>query len=204
MYISSFLYTDVQDLVKVNSHKSGIAFLCVTTYPGTDDFIENCTAMMKMQDCFCEKLGYLTISVGMNVNTFQLDSLVSQIENVSLPESYCRVLFYFFGHGNEESVKLADEYVERQYIISKLQVLSPPDSNIYTIFVFDSCRKVDEPTCVALQESSYFKALAGEAWKSKGQYPDSSNTLVINATNFNCKAYYRVTDGCGPDDLPSD
>ena len=133
----------------------------------------------------------------MNVNTFQLDSLVSQIENVSLPESYCRVLFYFFGHGNEESVKLADEYVERQYIISKLQVLSPPDSNIYTIFVFDSCRKVDEPTCVALQESSYFKALAGEAWKSKGQYPDSSNTLVINATNFNCKAYYRVTDGCG-------
>ena len=48
MYISSFLYTDVQDLVKVNSHKSGIAFLCVTTYPGTDDFIENCTAMMKM------------------------------------------------------------------------------------------------------------------------------------------------------------
>ena len=154
--------------------------------------------MERMKDCLGEKLGYLTIDVGMNITTGQLDSLIDQVKQLKLPESYQRVIVYFFGHGNDNSVKLADGYVERKHIISKFQLICPPESDVFKIFIFDSCRMVKAITCEAVQESIEQKALTGgEAWKSKGTYPESTNTLVINATDCNSKAYYRVKNGCG-------
>ena len=187
------------ELVKGNPGRSGIAFLCVSTgSPGEKDFIANCTAMEKMKVCLGEKLGYLPIPVGMNMTTHQLDILIGKIEKLKLPESYCRVIFYFFGHGNDDFVKLADDFVERQHIISKFQFICPPNSNVFKIFIFDSCRKTKPLTCEAVQESDDKKAaLSGESWKVRGQYPESTNTLVINATDCNSKAYYHEANGCG-------
>ena len=188
------LYTDIQVLVNANPHKAGIAILCVS-----GNFIPNCTALEKMEDCLGMKLGYLTISVGTNITTSQVDSLISQLAMLKLPESYNRVIFYFFGHGNDDALQFADGTIERQYIISKFQLISPTNANLFKIFMFDSCRMVDVTTCEAIQESSGYKALAGdhESWEAKGQYPESVNTLVINATTCNSKAYYRDRDGCG-------
>ena len=152
--------------------------------------------MTKMQVCFEEKLGYLTIPVGMNVTPHQLDLIIAQVEKLELPETYRRSLFYFFGHGNEKSVKFADGYVERQYIISKFQAICPQDSDkVFKIFIFDSCRTGNYITCHAQQETG---ELSGDkVWKQTGQYPASSNTLVINATQAHCKAFYLVENGCG-------
>ena len=192
------LYTDIQVLVNANPHKAGIAILCVS-----GNFITNCTASEKMKDCLGTKLGYLTISVGTNITTNQLDSLISQLAMLKLPESYNRVIFYFFGHGSDESLQFADGTIERQYIISKFQLISSTNVNLFKIFIFDSCRMVNGTTCEGIQESSdcktssSYRVLAGESWKAKGQYPESVNTLVINATTCNNKAYYRDIDGCG-------
>ena len=191
-------YTDIQVLVNANPHKAGIAILCVS-----GDFIPNCTALEKMEDCLGTKFGYLTISVGTNITTSQVDSLISQLAMLKLPESHNRVIFYFFGHGSDDSLQFADGTIERQYIISKFQLISPTNANLFKIFIFDSCRMVNGTTCEAIQESSdcktssSYRVLAGESWKAKGQYPESVNTLVINATTCNSKAYYRDIDGCG-------
>ena len=187
--------------MQANPGKFGIAFLCVSTgSPGTDEYIANCTALEKMKECLGEKLGYLTFDVGTNITTSQMDSIISQVETLKLPPSYQRVIFYFFGHGNDESVKLADGYYPRQHIISKFQLICPSESDVFKIFIFDSCRMVNgtATTCEAVQESNEQRALTGgEAWKTRGQYPESTNTLVINATDLDSKAYYLTTNGCG-------
>ena len=185
--------------MQANPEKFGIAFLCVSTgSPGSDEYIANCTALDKMKECLGTKLGYLTFDVGTNITTSQLDSIISQVETLKLPPSYQRVIFYFFGHGNDESVKLADGCFPRQHIISKFQLICPPESDVFKIFIFDSCRMVSGTTCEAVQESNEQRALTGgEAWKTRGQYPESTNTLVINATDFDSKAYYLVRNGCG-------
>ena len=179
--------TDIQEQVRKNPNKSGIAIICVSTgYPDSKDFIANCTAMEKLRICFKEKFGYLTIQLGMNATSHQLNLTLDQVERLELPESYCRVVFYFFGHGNENSVKFADRFVKREYIVSKFQAICPnEDSNVYKIFFFDSCRT----------ETRYHEALAGG--ESEGQYPASKNTIVINATERNCNAFYLVEKGCG-------
>ena len=71
--------------------------MCVSTGdPQSEDFIANCTALEKMEDCLGMKLGYLTISVGTNMATNQLDSLISQLPMLNLPrvivESYSTTL----------------------------------------------------------------------------------------------------------------
>ena len=180
--------------MNANTGKRGLAFLCVCTgYKDSKDYIENCIAMKEMQDCLEKKLGYVTVPLGTNVTTYQLDSLLNQFGKFKLPESFDRVVFYFFGHGNDLLVKFANTFVERKYIISKFQSICPPKSNVYKIFIFDSCRKVNGVTTVAVEETCQKQSL--EQWQSEGQYPESTNTLVINSTDYNHKAYY--TCGCG-------
>ena len=182
----------------MNPHKAGIAFLCVSTDdPRSENFIANCTALEKMNNCLGTKLGYLTISAGTNMTTNQLESIIGQLTLLDLPESYERVVFYYFGHGSDDSLKFTDGFIERQYIISKFQLIGPTNENLFRIFIFDSCRMVNITTCEAVQESSSCRALAGEPWEAKGKYPESVNTLVINATTCNSKAYYRESDGYG-------
>ena len=152
--------------------------------------------MEKMRTCFEKEFGYLAIPVGMNVTSQQLNLIIGQVQNLKLPKSYRRVVVYFFGHGSDDSVKFADKYVERQYIISKFQAICPlEESNVFKIFFFDSCRSV---TWQPLKETGDHGSQAGNAtWKMKGQYPASKNTLVINATEHNCDAFYLVKKGCG-------
>ena len=56
-------------------------------------------------------------------------------------------------------------------------------------------------TTEAVQESGSLeqRSLGGDEapWTVKSEYPASTNTLVINATDYNSKAYYKVTNGCG-------
>ena len=218
IYFTSFYILDLQRRVDDNPHKHGIAILCVNNgSPDSHDYIENSTAMDRMRECFETKLGYLTIR-GSNVTTSQLDELLKQIVTLNLPESISRVVFYFFGHGNADSVRL-DEYVERSYIISKLQFISPAECS--KIIIFECCRVSDYVTCEAVQESQDDKSppqfsiadfkedsipVAVEHPRrpfsnlhvvNTTHYPTTANTLVINATEMNGKAYYRVTNGCG-------
>ena len=76
---------------------------------------------------------------------------------------------------------------------------------LFKIFLFDSCRTANPLTTQPIQVRT--RGLAGElgggsgqTWQSMHKYPSSTNTLVINATDFNCKAYYiddKWVRGCG-------
>ena len=193
------LLTDISKLVEENQQKSGIAFLCVHVgSPEGDEYIENCYTMEKMQDCFETKLGYLTISLGMIVTGNGMSSLLRQIEKLTLPKSFSRVIFYYFGHGSSSFLKLADGYFDRQHIISTIQSISAPESAVHKIFLFDTCRYKDV-TCVAVQESEELMPLQ-VAWPpliASGNYPSSTNTLIVDATEESHKAYYYVKNGCG-------
>ena len=186
--------------------KSGIAFLCVCTGdPDSKDYIANCSVMKMMQQCLKTKLGYHTIPVGTNMTRHQLDAILHQIEHCTLPESYRRAVFYFFGHGNAKSVKLADGYVERQHIINKFQSICSEDSDIFKIIMFDCCRKEKSVTCVAVeetnqqitQETNQKTLSACDCCDAEWQYHASINTLMIDATDINSKAHYREIGGCG-------
>ena len=198
--------TDIVKLIKDNPQKKMIAFLCVCTGDrDKENYIEKCTAMEKMRDCFETKLGYLTIPVGENVTTTQLDDLINQIKVIGtnfIPNLFTRVLFYFFGHGTEDSIQLADGFYRRDVIIKSFQSICPQDTadhDIYKIFIFDCCRVVINTTTEAVQVSEEQRSLGGDEppWTVRSKYPASTNTLVINATDCNCKAYYKVTNGCG-------
>ena len=186
--------------------KTGIAFLCVCEGdPGSKDHIANCSAMKMMQECLRTKLGFHTIPVGTNVTQHQLDTILDQIEHRTLPESYRRVVFYFFGHGNAQFLILADGKVERQHIINKFQSISPKNSDVFKIIMFDCCRMEKSLTCVAVEETNQKtdqdtdqKALAArDSCNAEWQYLVSRNTLVIDATDVNSEALYLVKNGCG-------
>ena len=179
------LFSDIEKILNACSNKEGLAFLsgCSGT-PGTEDYIENCTAIKRMKYCLETQLGYITVVVGENVNTSHLISLLRQVEKLSLPMNFNRVFFYFFGHGTEETIQVADGCIKRSEIISGFQSICPPERDVFKIFMFDCCRVRDTTT---LKYSN--------PWFSGGEYPDSTNTLVINATEKDFKAYYG--NGCG-------
>ena len=195
----------IQKQVDHNKKKKGICILCACTNAWcAKERIEPCVAVEKMRKCFEDQLGYLVIQVGTTITSQHLDEVLQELSEVQLPPSYCRVFFYYFGHGTEESLCLADKDVERKHIISRLQsmCLSHP-VELFKIFLFDSCRTANALTTHPIQESKRGRELGGvggQTWLTMLQYPSSSNTLVINATDFNCKAYYiddAQVRGCG-------
>ena len=124
------------------------------------------------------------------MTTAHITSLVEQVETLVLPDNICRVFFYFFGHGNEKSLKLADGYIDRNYIISSFQSICPPEKDVYKMFMFDTCHSLEQRRPPPTAKST-------ECLVHGGKYPASTNTLVINATEMNCEALYSVTSGCG-------
>ena len=160
-----------------------------------------------MRKCFKDKLGYLVIQGGTNITSKHLDEVLQELSEVQLPRSYRRVFFYYFGHGTEEALCLADKDVERKYIIGRLQSMCPSHPvELFKIFLFDSCRTFSSVTThpIPVHKGSIAKELGGggheRTWLTKWKYPLSSNTLVINATDFNCKAFYiddEQVHGCG-------
>lgn len=181
------MYLDIPKILNACSNKEGLAFLsgCSGT-PGTEDYIENCTAIERMKYCLETQLGYVTVVVGENVTRSNLISLLRQVEKLSLPINFNRVFFYFFGHGTKETIQVADGCINRSEIISGFQSICPPERDVFRIFMFDCCRVRDTTT------PKY-----RNPWSSGGEYPDSTNTLVIYATEKDFKAYYGVTNGCG-------
>ena len=152
-------------------------------------YIHNCTAMDKMNHCF-DRLGYITVVVGENIKTAHITSLVEQVKTLVLPDNICRVFFWYFGHGTEESLDLADGDFDRSSIISGFQSICPPEKDVFKIFMFDTCSILEE-------DMPHSTANSTEHWIPGGKYPDSTNTLVINSTEMNCEALYSVADGCG-------
>ena len=181
---------DIQKLLDACTAKTGLAFLsaCSGT-PGAEDYVENSTAIENMKYCLETQLGYETVIVGENVTKSHLTSLLRQVETLSLPKNICRVLFYFFGHGNEEVVEVADGSIKRSDIISSFQSICPSERDVFKIFMFDCCR--------LRGNTRSFLVASQDPWISRGHYPASTNTLVINAADVNFKAYYTVTNGCG-------
>lgn len=139
-----------------------------------------------MKYCLETQLGYVTVVVGESVTTSHLISLLRQVEKLSLPINFNRVFFYFFGHGTEQTIQVADGCMNRGEIISGFQSICPPERDVFKIIMFDCCRVRDTTTLKYCNP-----------WFSEGEYPDSTNTLVINATEKDFKAYYGVTNGCG-------
>ena len=131
-----------------------------------------------MHHCLNDQLGYLTIKVGMNVTDEQFRIFITTIKSLQLPSNFNRVIFFFFGHGDRASIRLADACQSRQEIITTFQLLSPPTADVFKILIFDCCRAAYESQDGIEQQSS-------------------ANTLVINATASNDKAYYKVNSGCG-------
>ena len=197
----------IQEQVDRYPHKRGLCILCACTNAWcAKECIEPSDAVERMRKCFDNELGYLVIQVGSKITSENLDEVLQELSEVRLPCSYCRFFFYYFGHGTEESLCLADRDVERKYIIGRLQSMCPSHPvELFKIFLFDSCRTIYPLTTQAIQVSERSVAGelgggGGETWQNRWNYPSSSNTLVINATDFSCKAYY-INDaqvrGCG-------
>ena len=176
--------------------KEGIAFICVSTgHPDSKDYIADCIAGDKMVECLGTKLGYHTIHVK-NMTSGDLDNLLGQIERRTLPASYHRAIFYFFGHGNATSVRMADgAYIERSHIAKTFHSICPPDSDVTKTIIFESCRLEGGVTCKAVQEMSIKPLPGGVCSEVGGSYPALKNTLIIDATNFDNEAHYK--NGCG-------
>ena len=176
--------------------KAGIAFICVSAgCPDSKDYIADCIAGDKMEECLGTKLGYHTIHVK-NMTSEDLDDLLCQIEQSTLPASYRRAIFYFFGHGNATSVRMADgAYIERCHIAKTFHSICPPDSDVTKTIIFESCRLEGGVTCRAVQETSIKPLTVSDCSKAGGPYPVLKNTLIIDATNFDNEAHYR--NGCG-------
>ena len=218
-YVYNYTENKVQQQLYRDADKAGLCVICSCTQPHVGEPIKNCTATLKMRTCFETKLGFSTILVEPNMSSQNLYSLLRELSTLQIPDS-CggdfRFLFYFFGHGFEDSICLADGNVKRSEIISELQKMK---RTIFKIILFDSCR-VDsshKPYSLevnmgdymeeATQASGYMEGLAGSGLPNEGErtcpYADCVNTLVINATDYRHKAYYLDDDkhpemkGCG-------
>ena len=168
-----------------------------------------------MRECFSKKLGYLVVKEETNVSSRQLEQTLAEVEKLTLPKSYSRVFFYFFGHGNDTSICLKDKSYKRTDIIKMLQSISSTHSEICKIFFFDCCRRIppvgSQPIQVVDNEASSTFVL-GQLFSgsndSEGDFTPGPNTFIIYATDFNSKAYFithleenEVTEeevnGCG-------
>ena len=197
----------MQDQLNRNTHKAGLCVICSCNRPRYAEPIENCTAPEKMNTCFGLKLGYSTIEVEPNLSKQTLFRLLRDLSGLKIPKS-CgkdfRLLFYFFGHGNEREICLADCNVERSQIISELQRMDPV---LFKIVLFDSCRSENDEEVNEVEPIQETVAcLPGKSqWENEDHYPYAKcvNTLVIHSTDYRCKAYYIDGDkdpemkGCG-------
>ena len=141
-----------------------------------------------MRYCLETQLGYVVIVVGENVSKSTLIHLMDYVKGLQLPTSFSRVIYYHFGHGDSEYIEVADGLIKRSDIISSFQSLGPQES-LFKSFIFDCCRVAENKKSDVVESSQH--------WVSGGQFPSSSNTLVINATEYDFEAYYEVTSGCG-------
>ena len=178
--------------------KAGIAVVAVSAGdPDSEDYIAGCIAGNKMVECLGTELGYHTIHEK-NMTSVELDKLLYQIEQRTLPASYRRAIFYFFGHGNATSLKMADgQFVERRYIVDKFQKICPTGSGVTKTIILESCRVEKAVTCKAIPETTmtYASLSVCDCSKPGGHYTVSKDTIVIEATDRGNKAYYH--DGCG-------
>ena len=162
--------------------------------------IEPSDAEIRIRECFEDKLGYLVIPVGQvgtPITSTVLDKVLQEFSDVQLPESYQRVFFYYFGHGNKDLIVLDDKKVECDYIIHKIYKSTSQQNDtsehttwndMFYIFLFDSCRTSNNLTTFETQ------------WKSMDQ--SLVNTLVIKAADNSSRAYFandpsKQVQGCG-------
>ena len=132
--------------------------------PGNANYIENCTAGTEMAKCFKELLGYDMHYKGDNMTTADLNSILDMVRQGLKP--YRRVVFYFFGHGDAESIQTADGSIKFSDIISAFEKV---DANIQKVIMFECCRL---GTDVA-------------------EYKTPKNTVVIYATDLNNEAHSK-------------
>lgn len=186
-----------------------MCILCACTKSwSAEEPIEPSDAVKRMRECFEDKLGYLVIQVGTIITSKHLDEVLQELSEVQLPCSYHRLFFYYFGHGTEKFLCLADQNFERSHIIGQLQSMYPTHSGeFFKIFLFDSCRTGNFSTTYPIQAqdkgtSGALSGGEGPTWKKKMKESFTANTLVISAADFNSKAYYidhsdEQVNGCG-------
>lgn len=157
-----------------------------------------------MTQCFGMELGYLTHRVD-DMSSHDLESLLLELTNLRIPEACSkdfRLLFSFFGHGNAEQICLSDCNFNRSPIIERLQKMS---RTLVKIILFDCCRTDSFPVTMSkpIPETQKLRDMPGIGrttnWEMKSYSPRAErvNTLVIYATDPQCKAYYSCSEGCG-------
>ena len=155
-----------------------------------------------MTQCLGTELGLDVINSTLNMSPQELDRRILEIgqKQHNHPIGYNKAILYLFCHGNAHSVKLADVFVERQYIVKKFQSQFP--SEVIKIIMFECCRLESSPTCVAIEEENQdtTKSKVFSLWvegnsNGNGQYEVTDNMIVIEATSYNNMAHYIC--GCG-------
>ena len=94
----------------------------------------------------------------------ELRLILVEIEKGAFPHK--RTLFYFFGHGDSQSIQTADGYIEYSDIVSSFEKGAP---DIPKLFIFECCRNGTDVK----------------------PFKMPLNTVVIYATDFNTEAYYK-------------
>ena len=177
----------------------GIAGVCTCTLaPGHKDHIENCTVGDRMGHLLGTQFGYDMVKSTLNMSSVELDVIIEKMGRTqdNPRTKYGQAILSFFGHANAHSVKLADGEVSRQVIIEKFKSQFPPD--VIKIVIFECCRLVYPPTCEAIQETNKdaMSSLSGlDHSQTDIQYTVTENMIIIEATNYDNKAYY--SNGCG-------
>ena len=123
-----------------------------------------------------DDLGYLFAEITTSdITQWELKSFLNGVKNIKFPDSYRWIFFYYFGHGNKESIHLSDGDVKRIEIIEGLKNIHRRE--LTKIVWFECCRLVDcdqSPTLSVCE--------------------DLDNFLIINATSFNREAFYISHD----------
>lgn len=165
-----------QDLVSQYPNKSGICIAVCCTKPLHGPEIQESKSLDCMKKCIEDDLGYVFATPNPNSDTQELRTILRSIKSTRFPESYRWILFYFFGHGNEESIRLRDGDVKRSEIIEELKGIHQDD--LAKIVWFECCRLVTN---------------VSQSQGTRG-CEDTDNFLIINATAFNHRAFYIEND----------
>lgn len=175
LYIHYAERQTLQDLVNQYPDKVGlcIATSCTKPHNGSPESeIRESESVDCMRKCMEDDLGYLFAEVTTSdITQWELKSFLNGVKSITFPDSYRWIFFYYFGHGNKESIHLSDRDMKRIKIIEGLKSIHRRE--LTKIVWFECCRLVDcdqSPTLTVCE--------------------DLDNFLIINATSFNRQAFY--------------
>ena len=95
-----------------------ISCVCTSTLePGRKDYIANCSTGEKMTQCLGTELGHDVINSTLNMSSRELYHLIDEMGEKQRAVHYKVAILHLFCHGTDQSVKLADGFLNRKDIV---------------------------------------------------------------------------------------